>query len=367
MSHSYINQHRRVAMETEREATPRNPATAPGMISTTATVNPIKFRASIPRYSGPREGIALEDWFLALEGFCQSTGKTSDDALIAEARDSIDYSKGDARKIIKRKAFFASWETFKTYFRAWALDKPPQRKIDHWRLYSARWKSSQTFLEYIDELRDIIDRLVGLGYNKPEDIYSYTRFLETAVCTQLPEKVRENYIDLDYRVTSYEEFEDLATELQLAMVRAQEAKPGSAILAIHTENRKPEAPAGHQNRRIQKPGETKTGETRTSPSPWEKDHKLCGRCLKPGHFRAQCRGAPRCSFCKSPQHEFLECQIRPQKGRNNSYGSRYPRVQEPFLERGPGRLDRQGSNYHRQDAPPHPAPHPRTSYPPRSY
>ena len=361
-------------METGRDAAPRatppppprTTATTSGMTSPGPASNSIKIRSTIPRYSGPRDGIGLEEWFLAIEGFCQSAGKMRDEALIAEARDSIDYSKGDARKIIKRKTCFTTWENFKTYFRAWALDRPPQKKIDHWRLYSARWKSNQTFLEYIDELRDIIDRLVGLGYNKQEDIYAFTRFLETAVCTQLPQKVRENYLEADFRVNTYEEFEELATELQLAMVRAQEGKPGSNLLAkptmvsaVHMEQRKQDAPPGHQNKKIQKPGEMKT-----LPSSWEREHKLCGRCLKPGHFRAQCRGAPRCSICRSTQHEFLMCQARHNKTRNNSYGSRYPRVQGPFLEKGQGRWDRPGPSYHYPETQ---AP-PKTSHPPpRSY
>lgn len=295
------------------------------------TQQQLVLRKNIQKLVGnPGSGISLEDWIRAVETYCSAHGITKDADIIKEARDQVSFEAGPARKAIRRTNF-ETWVEFKNHLRIWLQVKPPEVHLDLYAFYSARWKKEDKFIDYVDNLRDLLERLKTLELNTADEMKGYYRYMEAAIIAQVPDEIRKDYMEKQFKVTNEKEFETFVNQIQISIARYG-AKPSTKpILAIEgksksnkgmgstnpqsTDRFRRSAEQGRHPNMVSRVQTQKTGEYTGSaagqqkPTTWEQKHHLCGRCLKPNHIRVNCYSKTvKCSICWSVEHEFRDCQ-----------------------------------------------------------
>ena len=311
-------------------------------------------RKNITKLTGiPGSGIDLEHWLRSIEVSCKAQGITTDQDIIKEARDHVNFDQGPARKAIRRTNF-ESWAEFKSHLRVWLQVKPPQPHLDLFHFFNARWKPNEKFIDYIDGLRDLLERLISLKLDSAEEKKMYYKYMESAIVAQLPEEVRKDFLEKELKVKDEEGFEKFITEIQVALARngktttkpvlAIEAKDRSNVrgkMNIATreytrsadQNRTTNIQNRNENMQRQRPEERRqmgrsmsqpttrgygvAPPSRPTPTTWEIRNGVCGRCLNKNHYRAICTSRQvKCSLCGDNRHEYFECRDR-QRDRPN--------------------------------------------------
>ena len=322
------------------------------------TSQQVIIRKNLTKLTGNPGSISVDDWLRAVESYCTANKIENDADKINEAKDHICFDNGPARKVVRREVY-SSWEDFKANLRLWLQIKPPEPHMDLHFFYSERWKSDERFIDYIDRLRDLLERLKTSKMNSEEEMRSYYRYMEATIVAQLPESVRREFMGKKLEVKEEKGFEKFINEIQSKLARLQSKPPSKPVLFIENKNQfskngranppglqdrnrsistnrsnRPQHDRAHreipahynmprnnfQRSQSQQPyrGSFRESNARSfresqndcfndpKATRWEQKHHRCGRCLEVTHIRVGCNSKNvRCSLCNSKNHEYL--------------------------------------------------------------
>ena len=308
---------------------------------------PIILRKNLPKLSGLPNSISVEDWIRSVEAYCAAHNIVDEKQVIQEARDQINFEVGPAKKVVRRKNF-EKWEDFKAHLRVWLQVKPPEVHLDLNKFYSLRWnKKEEKFLDYLDNIRDALERLVMLKLDETEAMRGYYRYLESTIIAQLPDETRKVFLGKPLKVTDDVKFEEFVNEIQTELAKRNN-KPPAQVLALEATRPRQNIRSGPTGTRMGDKGkgrgeivrqaevnrgqsQPRKGWTNSSaaghaghPTRWEMKTNLCGRCMSPTHYRAECRSKfVKCSICLSTRHEFRDCEKNWTRKTNQGTNSRF--------------------------------------------
>ena len=292
----------------------------------------VELSKNIPKLRGntdPRtkeSGVSLDIW---LEAISKNTEDlTSDAEKITFAKKNIDFESGDACEIITFSEEITTWEDFKNFLRSWLSPKKPNVYRDLFEFTHITWnKKEENFLRLARNILDSLKRVKENGITDPKKIELLYEIAQSTIIQSLPERTSKIAQDKFKTTKSAAEFTTFITKVNESLnedpAYVNTRAKADGIYAVTTKKWKQENPNHGPHKPQEQPlrdtrptyFERNTGPNRQNEDPsreerptyYEKKYNKCGRCLKRGHFRFQCRNTPWCQICKTNQHEFITC------------------------------------------------------------
>ena len=293
---------------------------------------------------GDREAVTVNYWIYILEKHFAEEGITDDKQKINNANTFIDFSDGEARDVAQMAHYCTTWAEFKCHMLKWLGSQKPNTLKDIHDFGKITWdKRTTNFCKFTKTVSDGINRIIENGLTEAPKVEFLFRIAQANIVTQLTEKTRRKFIDKDREVKDWKTYSKFVTDVHDALQEDPEYRKTTdkQIGAISKHQSNYQNAGNHpstsgynnnnQNKRYtnnyssgnnynQNKTSHQSGEKKTSR--FEQKYDICGKCLRKGHYRYECRNKPKCSICKQETHEFYACPDRRQQRNNSSFLAR---------------------------------------------
>ena len=186
--------------------------------------------------------------------------------------------------------------------RCYTVKEPTNDATELYNFYQCRWKKGETFVDSTNRLYSLFKK-VSHQAGAAENIKTFCKYMEVIVIKSLPTAAQQRRERKPFTVIDKPTWNQFLMKANEDLKKEQGYRP-LIVGAIATE-KKPEAPRQKKSKNEDKKKTKKKG-----PNYFEKKYGKCGRCLLPGHIRADCKAEwPLCSICEE-SHDFYECPRR---------------------------------------------------------
>ena len=272
----------------------------------------IQIKKSVPQFSGIKDTLSCNDWIKSLNAYFEGNNIVSDDDKLDVALDCIDYTKGPARKLVENIEK-TTWTAFSNYMLCMTKTSDIENSVmgKYQSIFSITWNAgNQLFGEFAAELNNLFKSLPAEVKDTPDKVGTIYDILVAKVISQLPEPLKKKQSKYQGIVKNSLEWSQYVMDTHVSLLEIK--KKTETIRGINQNSN-----SGTKSTFIDPQSSSKNEKEDKftfdpsaipqKPNSWEEKHNLCARCMRPGHFRYQCRSKTvLCSKCRETSHEYAD-------------------------------------------------------------